>query len=127
MIDKESIRLEKVFKTKKKVLIATLYKAEPVMLATTKLGPDHLILLIDQEPTEKQNKSLELIKDSLGKVLKVEAVKTHGGALNVLDDSFKKDRKFILEAVKQHGYALEFADKSLKKDPDILKVANKNK
>ena len=77
MSDKESISLEKVFKTKKKVLIATLYSAEPVMLATTKLGPDKLILLIDQEPTEKQKKSLELIKNSLGKVLDIESVKTH--------------------------------------------------
>ena len=34
----------------KKVLIATLYSSEPVILATTKLGPDRLILLIDKKP-----------------------------------------------------------------------------
>ena len=60
----------------KKVLIATLYRPEPVILATTRLGPDRLILLIDKEPSKEQEKSLKLIKESLGKVLEVKAIKT---------------------------------------------------
>jgi len=60
----------------KKVLIATLYSSEPVILATTRLGPDRLILLVDKEPSSEQEKSLKLIEDSLGKVIDVKIVKT---------------------------------------------------
>ena len=60
----------------KKVLIATLYSPDPVILASTKLGPDRLILLIDKTPNKEQDKSLKLIQDSLGKVIEVKAVKT---------------------------------------------------
>lgn len=60
----------------KKVLIATLYSPEPTILSVTKLGPEKLILLIDKEPNEVQQKSLELIKGSIGKVLDVKAIKT---------------------------------------------------
>ncbi len=103
MNNKESTKLEKVFRTKKKILIATLYSAEPVILATTKLGPDKLILLIDQEPTEKQKQSLKLIKDSLGKVLEVEDVKTHvydivevaKKGVELIDKQNKEDQIYI--------------------------------
>jgi len=60
----------------KKVLIATMYSPDPVLLAATKFGPDRLILLIDKTPNKEQEKALKLIKDSLGKVLEVKAVKT---------------------------------------------------
>ena len=60
----------------KKVLIATLYSAEPVILATTRLGPERLILLVDKEPSKEQENSLKLIQDSLGKVIEVKVVKT---------------------------------------------------
>lgn len=59
----------------KKVLIATLYNPDPVILACTKLGPDRLILLIDKKPGKEQENALELIKKSLGKVLDVKQVK----------------------------------------------------
>jgi CRISPR locus-related DNA-binding protein len=59
-----------------KVLIATLYSADPVILATTKLGPDRLILLIDNKPVKEQEEALKLIQNSLGKVLDVKAIKT---------------------------------------------------
>ncbi|OYT32588.1 CRISPR-associated transcriptional regulator Csa3 [Candidatus Woesearchaeota archaeon] len=58
------------------VLIATLYNAEPVILATTRLSPDRLILLIDKKPDKEQEKSLKLIQNSLGKVLEVKSIKT---------------------------------------------------
>jgi CRISPR-associated protein Csa3 len=60
----------------KKVLIATLYSPEPVILASTRLGPERLILLIDKEPNKEQEASLKLIQDSLGKVIDVKVVKT---------------------------------------------------
>ncbi|MBU0459352.1 MAG: CRISPR locus-related DNA-binding protein [Nanoarchaeota archaeon] len=59
-----------------KVLIATLYSHEPVVLATTRLGPQRLILLVDKEPSKEQEKSLKIIQDSLGKVIDVKVVKT---------------------------------------------------
>ena len=34
----------------KKVLIATLYSPDPVILAATRLSPNRIILLIDKKP-----------------------------------------------------------------------------
>jgi len=59
-----------------KVLIATLYNSDPIMLATTRLGPDRLVLLIDKEPNPEQQKSLKLINESLGNVIDVKTIKT---------------------------------------------------
>ncbi len=59
-----------------KVLIATLFNPDPVLLAANRLGPDKLILLIDHKPTPEQIKALKLIKESLGRVIKVEDVRT---------------------------------------------------
>ncbi|MBU4352663.1 MAG: CRISPR locus-related DNA-binding protein [Nanoarchaeota archaeon] len=60
----------------KKVLIATLYHPEPVLLAVTRLGADRLIVLLDPEPDKEQSKSLKLLQDSLGKVIDIKVVKT---------------------------------------------------
>jgi CRISPR-associated protein Csa3 len=60
----------------KKVLIATLFGPDPVLLAATRLGPERLILLISKEPTKEQEASVKLIQDSLGKVIDVKIVKT---------------------------------------------------
>jgi len=59
-----------------KVLIATIYSADPVLLAATRHGTDRLILLIDNKPDKEQEKSLKLIKDSLGRVIDIKTVKT---------------------------------------------------
>lgn len=59
----------------KKVLIATLYNPDPILLASTKLGPDRLILLLDDKPDKEQDKALKLIQDSLGKVIEVKPVR----------------------------------------------------
>ena len=60
----------------KKVLIATLYNPEPVLLAATRLGPDRIILLIDKESNKEQENAVKLIQDSLGKVIDVKTSKT---------------------------------------------------
>ena|SRR3989338_3895568 len=60
----------------KKVLIATLFNPEPVMLAVTRLGPERVFLLINKEPTKEQEASVKLIQDSLGKVIDVKVKKT---------------------------------------------------
>ena len=59
----------------KKVLIATLYNPDPVILASTRLGPDRIVLLINKESTKEQEASVKLIQDSLGKVIDVKTVK----------------------------------------------------
>ena len=59
-----------------KVLIATLYSPDPVLLAANRLGPDRLILLIDQKPNKDQEKSYKLIEESLGRVVDVKKVRT---------------------------------------------------
>ena len=59
-----------------KVLIATLYSPDPVLLAANRLGPDRLILLIDYKPNKEQEESLKLIQESLGRVVDVKPVKT---------------------------------------------------
>ncbi len=59
-----------------KVLIASLYSVEPVLLSVTKLSVDKLVLLIDLKPNKIQSSALKTIKDSLGKVLEVKSIKT---------------------------------------------------
>lgn len=63
-------------KSMTKVLIATLYSPEPVLLAANRLGPDRLILLTDQKSDKEQEKSYKLIKESLGRVVDVKKVPT---------------------------------------------------
>jgi CRISPR-associated protein Csa3 len=59
-----------------KVLIATLYSPEPVLLAANRLGPDRLILLLDKKPDKKQQSSFNLIQESLGRVIDIKKVPT---------------------------------------------------
>lgn len=87
----------------KKVLIATVYNADPVLLATTQIGADRLILLIDEKPNEIQEASLKLIKESLGRVIDVKTVKTKiydivevaKKSVEVIDLTPKEDLIFI--------------------------------
>ena len=75
-INEAPIREEQKSTMGKKVLIATLYNPDPVILAVTRLGPERLVLLIDKTPNKEQDAALELIQNSLGKVMDVKAVKT---------------------------------------------------
>lgn len=61
--------------TMKKILLSTLYGPDPVMLACTKLSPDKLILFISEKEDSVLEKSIQLIKNSLGRVLDVSFVK----------------------------------------------------
>ena len=70
-------------KKPKKVLIATIYNPEPVVLATTRLGPDKLILVYDKEPDKTLTAALESIRANYGKVLEIEEVKTE--AYNIVE------------------------------------------
>lgn len=59
-----------------KVLIATLYSPDPVLLAANRLGPDRLILLLDETDQKTQEESYKLIQESLGRVVDVKKQKT---------------------------------------------------
>lgn len=65
-----------------KVLIATLYSPDPVLLAATRLGAERLILFMDKKDGGEQEKALKVIQDSLGRVLDVKAIKVE--AYNVV-------------------------------------------
>ena len=58
-----------------KVLIATIYNADAVLLACNRLGPDRLILLADKEGNKKQEEGITRIMDSLGRVIEVKVQK----------------------------------------------------
>ena len=60
----------------RRVLIATLYGAEPVLMAIARLGVERVVLLIDFKPDEIQQEALEKIKNSLGKAVRIETLKT---------------------------------------------------
>ncbi|MCF7860949.1 CRISPR locus-related DNA-binding protein [Candidatus Woesearchaeota archaeon] len=86
-----------------KVLIATLYSADPVLLAANRLGPDRLILLIDKKPNREQSKNFKLINESLGRVVDVKSIKTEvydivkiaKKCVEIIDMQPKDDEVFI--------------------------------
>ncbi|HEC94824.1 MAG TPA: CRISPR locus-related DNA-binding protein [Thermoplasmatales archaeon] len=86
-----------------KVLIATLYSPDPVLLAANRLGPDRLILLLDKKPNKEQEENFKLIKESLGRVVDVKSIKTEvydivkvaEKAVEIIDMQPKDDEIFI--------------------------------
>lgn len=58
-----------------KVLIATLYGPDALLIAANKLGPEKIVVLVDKKPPKTQLDSLKLIKASLGRIIKIEVVK----------------------------------------------------
>jgi CRISPR-associated protein Csa3 len=59
----------------KKILLSTLYGPDPVLLACTKLSPDKLIVFVTQESDKVLDESINLLKNSLGRVIDIEFVK----------------------------------------------------
>ena len=86
-----------------KILIATLYNIDPILVAANKLGPSRIYLLIDKVPAKEQEKSLELLKSSLGRVIDIKVVKTEvydivevaKKAVELIDLQPKDDEIFI--------------------------------
>ena len=86
-----------------KVLIATLYSPDPVLLAANRLGPDRLILLINKESNKVQEEALKVIKTSLGRVIDVKEVKvdvydivsTAAKTVNIIDLQPRDDQIFV--------------------------------
>ena len=60
-----------------KVLISTIFgSVDPIMSIATKIGIDRIILIVDEKPSEKQEKTIELLKKSLGNVIDIKTIKT---------------------------------------------------
>lgn len=86
-----------------KVLIATLYSPDPVLIASTRLGPDRLILLLDEQSNKTQLQNFKLIEQSLGRVVDVKQVKTKvydivavaTKAVEIIDMQPKDDEIFV--------------------------------
>lgn len=71
-------------------ILATLYSYEPVIASVTKLGASNLFLLIDQKPDETQKKAIQEVKNSLGKYITIELIKTEVyDIVKVAEDSVK--------------------------------------
>jgi len=87
----------------KKVLIATLYNPDAVMLAVTRLGPERLFLLVNKESNKQQEDSLKLIQESLGKVIDIKIKKTEvydivaiaKDSVDIIDAQPKEDTIYV--------------------------------
>ena len=60
-----------------KVLIASLFNADAVLLAATRLSAERLILFINKVPCKEQDSALKLIEGSLGKIMQISKVKVN--------------------------------------------------
>jgi len=86
-----------------KVLIATLFSTEPVLIATHRLSPDRLFLLIDEKPTKEQEEGFKVIQDSIGKVIevkkinvpKLDIVAVCKRCVQLIDDQPEKDTVYV--------------------------------
>jgi len=103
LLTEERILNDKVENMGKKVLIATLYSPEPVLLAATRLSPERIILLVDKEPDKQQEASVKLIQESIGLVTDIKIVKTDvydivevaKKAVDIIDLQPKEDHIFV--------------------------------
>ena len=86
-----------------KTLIATLFNPDAVLVAAKGLLPGKLILLIDKKPLPEQVHSLKVIRESMGKMVEVEEVKTEvydivsvaEQCVKLIDDQPKDDVLYI--------------------------------
>ena len=102
-----------------KVLIATLYKPDPVLIASNRFGPDKLILLIDTKTNTTQKNSYQLIQQSIGRVVKVKQVKTEvydivkiaEKCVKIIDEQSDEDQIYvnITSGRKTQAFGLLFA------------------
>ena len=87
----------------KNVLIATMYTADPIMMAATKLSPDRMYLIMNEKPNKEQEAALKLIKDSLGKVIDIKEIKADvydivkiaERCVTLINDQPKEDQIFV--------------------------------
>ncbi len=86
-----------------KVLIATLYSPDPVLLASNRIGADRLILIVNKRADKSQKESLTLIMDSIGRVVDVKTIEISvydipaiaKKCVEVIDMQPKEDQVFV--------------------------------
>lgn len=114
-----------------KTLIATLYSLDPVLIAAHKLGPDKLILLTDEKPDHTQQKNLQTIQESLGRIITVEHKPTKvydivdiaTTAVNIIDAQPKNDTLYINITTGRKTKALGLLFASYARSNRIKKIA----
>ena len=85
----------------KRILIATIYSDEPVTVSATRLGIDKLILLIDDNPDNKQQEAIDIVKKAVGPIVdarKTEVyniVKVAEEVVKIIDDLDEDDEIYI--------------------------------
>jgi CRISPR-associated protein Csa3 len=83
-------------------LVSTLYAVEPVMVCVTEFSPKRIVLLREEDAPEEKKRAEKLIKDSVGKVVKIEEKET------VLYDVVQvaKDTVDAIEKLNAEGYEI---------------------
>jgi CRISPR locus-related DNA-binding protein len=96
-------KLKGVEKMGRKILIATLYKADAVLLAAHRLSADRLILIVDKKPDKDQEAAIKEVNDSMGKVIDISTIKCEvydivqvaEKCVELIDAQSKEDHIFI--------------------------------
>lgn len=86
-----------------KVLIASLYNPDPVILAATRLAVDRLFLLVNKETSKEQEEAIKVIDDSFGRVLDIkydkidpyDIVATAKKVVQIIDHMPKEDILYV--------------------------------
>ncbi|MBI2109696.1 CRISPR locus-related DNA-binding protein [Candidatus Woesearchaeota archaeon] len=86
-----------------KVLIASLYGPDPVILAATRLAVDRLFLLVNKEADKVQEEAIKVIDDSFGRVLDIkydkidpyDIVSTAKKVVQIIDHMPKEDLIYV--------------------------------
>lgn len=86
-----------------KTLISSIYDHNSVMLCATRFSVDTIFLITDNKPNETQKKAIEIVKSSLGKVVKIYEKKANaydicGTAKIVVDllDSIDEEQEVVI-------------------------------
>ena len=58
-----------------KVLIATIYNADAVLVAAHRLSPNRLFLLVNEEPNNEQEAAVKKVRESLGLLMEIKTQK----------------------------------------------------
>jgi CRISPR-associated protein Csa3 len=57
-------------------LISTIYSIEPVMFCITHFSPKKIVLLIDENPDEKQAEAIRMLNETVGRILEIQLKET---------------------------------------------------
>lgn len=64
-----------MFKRMAKIILSTMYDANPVIFAITKFGADRIIVILNKESDKEQDKALETLQNSFKGVIEIKTIK----------------------------------------------------